>query len=88
MLPAPSNQPMPQTEFPNGNVAPFWDELDIDQFAVVHTTSGGASPNRFFVVEWVDAELVNSDFVRLNFEAVLFEPKPREFLANGAGLPR
>jgi hypothetical protein len=67
------NRTMPQTDAPNGIVAPFWDDLIVDGSAAVRYASGGSSPNRFFVIEWFNVLLLGSIQERLSFEAVLFE---------------
>jgi len=52
--------------------------------ATVTFTSGGTSPNRFFVVAWSNALIVGTD-QRVTFEAVLFENGRIVFVYSGIG---
>ncbi len=69
------NPTMPSTAAPNGVVAPFWDDLNVDASASIRTELLGSSPNRRFVVEWRNVLLqhVPAPDNRLTFELVLHE---------------
>jgi hypothetical protein len=72
----PGNVPLPQTDEPNGVIAPFWDDLVVDAEAVIRTGGGGVAPNRFFVLEWVNVAFFHAPpprGPRVTFEVVLFE---------------
>jgi hypothetical protein len=75
-----SNGPLPDSTSsrPNAAIYAFWDDLIVDApNASVRTTTGGVAPNRFFVIEWVNARFFFDDpaenIRRVSFEIVLFE---------------
>jgi carboxypeptidase family protein len=72
------NTPLPSSTAPNDAIYPFWDDLLVDANATVRTATGGVSPNRFFVIEWLNVTFNLPDTGRrLDFEAVLFESSGR-----------
>ena len=68
-----STQPLPTSNQPNAGIYPFFDDLDIDASAAIRTASGGVAPNRFFVVEWLNATFFEDPNLRVSAEAILFE---------------
>jgi fibronectin type 3 domain-containing protein/subtilisin family serine protease len=48
------NEDIPSTNVPNGYAAPFWDDMNPEQGGAVWYRTVGSSPNRKFVVAWVD----------------------------------
>jgi hypothetical protein len=69
----PGNTAFPNSEFPVGVIAPFWDDFVIDGSAQIRRIDGGSSPNRFMAVEWRNARFFQAPFIRITFEAVIFE---------------
>lgn len=68
------NSSLPSNNGHNNAVYPFWDDFFVDASASIRTTTGGVSPNRFFVVEWFNVIFLDEpDFRRVTFEVVLFE---------------
>jgi subtilisin family serine protease len=49
-----ANQPIPNATSPNGIVAPFWDDLNPSAGGAIWTRTIGTSPNRTFVIAWLD----------------------------------
>jgi subtilisin family serine protease len=47
-----SNDPVPNADWPNGVVAPFWDDLDPSAGGAVYAGVTGTAPNRTLHVEW------------------------------------
>jgi hypothetical protein len=69
-----NNVALPSASAPNDAIYPFWDDLVVDANASIRTASGGTSPNRFFVIEWLNVAFVAPDNGRrLDFEVILFE---------------
>jgi hypothetical protein len=71
-----SNLEIPNLSEPNNIIAPFWDDLCVNyagyNSGAVYYKSGGAAPNRYFVVEWHEiSRLYYSD--RITFEVILHE---------------
>ncbi|NJD08707.1 MAG: hypothetical protein FIA97_19770 [Methylococcaceae bacterium] len=72
------NYPIPDPNWPNAGIYPFWDELWLDPSrAGVYTRLDGTAPNRRFVIEWRNLDL-RADFYQgqqtgLKFEVVLQE---------------
>jgi subtilisin family serine protease len=67
------NTPIPDPSDPNGAVFAYWDDLYVGPGASVLTEVVGSAPNRRFVVEWRDVELLGQPGVPLTFEIVLHE---------------
>ncbi|MEV0394968.1 carboxypeptidase regulatory-like domain-containing protein [Polymorphospora rubra] len=69
------NPTMPTAAIPNGVIAPFWDDLNVDSSASVRTELLGSAPDRRFVVEWRNVLMqgVAAPNNRLTFELVLHE---------------
>jgi len=66
------NSALPEAGAPNGIVAPFWDDLELDKRSTVQTATKGKAGARKFAVVWNKAKLV-SDGSRITFEAVFDE---------------
>jgi hypothetical protein len=73
--PAPGNEntPIPSPDGPNGVIAPFWDDVVVDESASVRTAVTGTAPHRQFVVEWRNVTLYDEPSARLSFEVILGE---------------
>jgi hypothetical protein len=68
------NQPIPDPDFPNAAIYPFWDDLMTYTGGTVRTETLGTAPNRQFVIEWRDLESWEYwDGNRVRFEVVLSE---------------
>ena len=67
-----TNLAMPNADMPNGFLAPFWDDLDVDSSASIRTLSTGAAPNRTFIVEWRNVKMYPS-LARTTFEILIHE---------------
>lgn len=69
------NPTMPMAATPNGVIAPFWDDLNVDSSASIRTELLGSAPNRRFVVEWRNVLMqgVAAPNNRVTFELVLHE---------------
>jgi hypothetical protein len=69
------NSTLPSDFAPPAMIAAYWDDLIVDAQANVRTRLAGSAPNRRFVIEWNNVQFFFSDneFVRFNFEMVLFE---------------
>lgn len=78
----PSKPPVLAT--PNNYIAPFWDDLGMYNGgsrpqAGIYTYLGGAAPNRYFVIEWYQADIYSGngpagyEMANLTFEAILHE---------------
>ncbi|WP_018348457.1 carboxypeptidase regulatory-like domain-containing protein [Longispora albida] len=63
---------LPGDVAPNGLIAPFWEDLVIDEQSQVLTKTTGSGPNRQFVVEWRDAEFFGIED-RISFSVVFSE---------------
>ncbi|WP_344126469.1 carboxypeptidase regulatory-like domain-containing protein [Luedemannella flava] len=77
------NLAMPNANVPNGVLAPFWDDLDVDSSASVRTLSTGSAPNRTFVVEWRNVKMYPS-LARTTFEILMHENGEITFAYAGA----
>jgi hypothetical protein len=69
-----ANTPLPQTEVPNGVIAPFWDDIVWDASSQFGDQSGGTAPNRYTLVEWNNV-IFNDGAAseRVSFEVVMYE---------------
>jgi hypothetical protein len=71
------NGPLPGTALPPALVAPFFADLFLPGGASVITRTAGTAPNRQFVVEWLNAGILdgqgNDLGSSITFEAVLYE---------------
>jgi len=54
-------------------IAPFWDDLDLSFYGYLRYETVGVTPNRIFVVEWVDVPPYGSPDDRFTFAVQLFE---------------
>jgi hypothetical protein len=54
-------------------IAPFWDDLDLSFYGYLRYDTVGVTPNRIFVVEWVDLPPYGSPDDRFTFAVQLFE---------------
>lgn len=72
-FPSFGNTPLPDPFEPNGAVYAFWDDLFVNFGSSVLTEVVGSAPDRRFVVEWRDVELLGQPGVPLTFEIVLHE---------------
>ncbi|RZU53329.1 subtilisin family serine protease [Krasilnikovia cinnamomea] len=54
------NQPIPNTDEPNGAVYAFWDDLVVSDGATVRTGLTGTAPDRRFAVEWRDVWILGT----------------------------
>ena len=78
-----SNVAIPNAAVPNNFVVPFWDDLGMYKGnrpdAGIYTYQGGTAPNRYFVVEWYQADRYSgegesgSEYADLTFEVILYE---------------
>ncbi len=66
------NAALPSATLPNGIICPYWDNLNPAAGGNIYAGSIGESPNRKFVVSWVNVPR-NSTTVALTFQAVLEE---------------
>ena len=73
-LVSPQSQNFPDSAFPNGVIAPLWNDFVLYSGGHVNTGVYGTSPNRYFVIEWDSIYLYggNPD-ERYKFEVVLYE---------------
>jgi hypothetical protein len=80
------NWAAPSTNFPNGWVAAYWDDLSVPPTGGVYYKLVGNAPDRRLVVEWshVRRNLYPTD--DLTFEVILFEVDGRVALRYGAML--
>ena len=51
---SPFNQPIPDILAPNGFIAAYWDNLDLEDGGAIWYDTLGTAPNRQFVISWVD----------------------------------
>ncbi len=51
---SPFNQEIPDIFAPNGFIAAFWDNLDLEEGGEIWYDSVGSAPNRQFVISWID----------------------------------
>ena len=70
-----ANGAIPNASVPNAAIYGFWDDLEVDQFSSVRTTTVGTAPNRRFVIEWKNATLHYDLTRRFDFEIVLWEDR-------------
>ncbi|WP_433205451.1 carboxypeptidase regulatory-like domain-containing protein [Dactylosporangium sp. CS-047395] len=76
---------MPDVAAPNGGIiAPFWDDLIVDEQSSVLTRTIGAAPSRRFVVEWHNVIFWENRTARVSIEVVFDESGAITF--NYAGL--
>lgn len=71
--PYPSNGTIPSTSSPNGIIAPFWDDLIVNNPGAVYYLRGGSAPNRYFVIEWSNVGRYSDSTTVLTFALVLHE---------------
>jgi hypothetical protein len=67
--------PIPDPGWPNNLIAPFWEDLIVgvdENNGGIYYQAFGSEPNRYFVVEWRDVELLGGS-VPFSFEAILYE---------------
>jgi len=73
---APNNASIPNTAIPNRAVYVFWDDLNLvssDNAKIYYTTLGSA-PNRYCIITWKDARIVNTLLPnQIRFQAILYE---------------
>jgi hypothetical protein len=69
-----NNTPIPQTDAPNGVIAPFWDDLLFDASSRFGSERGGTAPNRYAIFEWRDVLFQDgATSERVSFEVILYE---------------
>jgi C1A family cysteine protease len=68
-----TNAAIPNSAFPNGIVAPFWDDLKPISGAVLRYETFGSAPNRYLVVEWNAVGLYLDFNHPVTFQAILYE---------------
>lgn len=68
-----TNGPIPSTTPPNAAIYAFWDDLNIDADAGIYTKTVGTSPNRSFILEWRNAQILASENARIDAEIMLHE---------------
>ncbi len=72
-----ANQRIPSVTIPNDFAAAFWDDLYVgatqDFTGKVYYLAGGSQPNRYVVIEWLDASRLTDSSHPLTFEMVLHE---------------
>lgn len=54
-------------------LAPFWDDLYVDEQSAVTVVRGGAAPARWLAATWERVGLVGLPEARISFQAVLYE---------------
>ena len=69
----PSNSTIPNMGLPNAVIAPFWDDLVVNNPGNVFYLRGGTAPNRYFVVEWLNVSRFADSGTTLTFELILYE---------------
>ena len=72
------NAHFPSQAQPNNLIAVFWDDLVLSTGSpqddgAVYYLAGGSAPNRYLVIEWVNAKRLGDSGSQLTFEAVLYE---------------
>ena len=67
------NAAIPNSAFPNGIVAPFWEDLKPVSGAVLRYKTFGSAPNRYLVVEWNGAAVYLDFDHPVTFQAILYE---------------
>ncbi len=69
--------PLPGTSMPPALIAPFFADLKLPANASVSVRTAGTAPNRQFVVEWLNASILDAQgndlAAAVTFEAVLYE---------------
>ncbi|MEV0645780.1 S8 family serine peptidase [Phytomonospora sp. NPDC050363] len=68
-----ANTPLGDGFKPSGVIAPFWDDLIVDDRAGVRTAVTGSAGQRLFAVEWHDVRLADQPTARVSFEVVFAE---------------
>jgi len=71
------NQPIPTSSAPNAIIAPYWDDMALqDGISHLYYQTEGTAPNRSFVVTWVDWFFLGSysdPEDPLTFQAIIYE---------------
>jgi hypothetical protein len=70
------NTNIPYIAPPNNFIAPFWDDLAVGSIynaGKIYYFAGGTSPNRYFVVEWLNVTTFSETSSLFSFEAILYE---------------
>lgn len=67
------NAAIPNPAFPNGIVAPFWEDLKPVSGAVLRYQTFGSAPSRYLVVEWNGAAVYLDFDHPVTFQAILYE---------------
>jgi hypothetical protein len=70
-------QPFPSTNLPNSIIAPFWEDLILDwdegqEIGKMYFKSGGAAPNKYFIVQWNNVHRKGSESL-LTFQIKLMQ---------------
>ena len=67
------NAPLPHWDGPNGLIAPFWDDHNIENGGAIYYETRGTAPDRQFVVEWQQVPLYEDISAVLTYEVILQE---------------
>ena len=65
--------PIPSTSLPNNFIAPFWDDLTIEESGSIMYTTIGASPNRKCVIQFRNMGFYPSPVFMGSFQVILYE---------------
>ena len=84
-VPSYVNLPIPDPSEPNAAIFALWDDLFVGPGSSVLTETVGTAPDRRFVIEWKDIELLGQPGVTMTFEVVLFENGKIELQYRTAG---
>lgn len=64
------NGTIPLPELPNNILAPMWDDL---QGGVIYVGTEGVTPNRKFVMSWIDVAHASDPAVKFSFQSIINE---------------
>ncbi|MFW5835610.1 MAG: choice-of-anchor D domain-containing protein, partial [bacterium] len=68
-----SNYSIPTTDAPNNYIAPFWDDIMIDNTGVIYYRTIGTAPNRKLIVQWTNMTFFGANTLFGTFQVILYE---------------
>jgi len=68
-----SNDGIPDSGGANNYIAPFWDDIMIDDTGVIYFKTVGAAPNRKLIVQWTNMIYYGENTLFGTFQCILYE---------------
>jgi hypothetical protein len=67
-----SNQPIPLSVNPDGQIALFWDDMTVPATGSIYFLTGGTAPNQYAVIEYHDVQRLGNA-TNMTYELVIYE---------------